>query len=356
VHDFGVEIAMKLSDLCEAFSELGFPRRGEEIHPDRASVLRLRTLVRDELVHGELLTDCITHELSVIELGSRRGRTLVPFFVDPDFGVRFAFGYWPPGLRGWAHEHTAWSISAVCHNRLNVSTYDRAESYRRRELVPKNLFEATTLEVGYIYEPAIHSPWNPSNDWSLSLHISSPRDGEAVDDLQPFAGLRTAAQARERPSQNTHPYDRVLQARLGRQEADLLARVLQSSSAPEARELLVTCSRFTSPAMRAALRSEMPERPGESGACAASRVLARVHPDLRFALRGDPLQWTVVVETPWGPRDVICVSDLALDAVVYASTSMGFDVRDLPGDLSDEQRAAIADTLEDVGLFKGMAV
>jgi hypothetical protein len=107
--------------------------------------------------------------------------------------------------------------------------------------------------------------------------------------------------------------------------------------------------------MRAALRSETPERTGGSAAFASSRVLARVHPDVRFALRSDTVGWTVVVETPWGLRNVICISDIAYDAFVFASTSMGFDVRDLPGSLTEEQRAAIADTLENVGLFKGMA-
>jgi hypothetical protein len=79
-----------------------------------------------------------------------------------------AFGYWLLGGTPGPRKHTAWTITAVCRNELEVIT--RQESYRRRKLVQKNRFEAPAGRVGYIHEPSIHQPRNISSEWSLSLH------------------------------------------------------------------------------------------------------------------------------------------------------------------------------------------
>src|ERR1043165_6983466 len=114
---------MKLSDMCEAFSALRFPHLGDDAHPDRESILQVRERVREALVDDELLADCIIHELRLLARDRIR-HGLVPVFSIPGLGIRFAFGYWPPGGTPGPHEHTAWTITAVCRNRLDVATYD----------------------------------------------------------------------------------------------------------------------------------------------------------------------------------------------------------------------------------------
>ena len=69
--------------------------------------------------------------------------------------------------------------------------------------------------MGYIYDPSIHSPKNVTNEWILSLHVSSPRDGEPPLDLE--APLPAASFAPEYPStQRITPYRRVVITRSGK--------------------------------------------------------------------------------------------------------------------------------------------
>jgi hypothetical protein len=49
---------------------------------------------------------------------------------------------------------------------------------------------------------------------------------------------------------------------------------------------------------------------------------------------------------------VLRLDDLARDAFSFAATTTAFEVSALPGDLTDEERTGVADTLEDIGLFK----
>lgn len=338
---------MNLRDLCSTFSALRFPRLGEIAHPDRDAILGLRSTLRDGLVGEALLIDCFAHELALIEAGTRR-RSLTPFHTDPEFGIRFAFGYWPPGHDTGAHEHTAWTISAVCHNQLRVATFDRAASYQRRALVAKNLFEAEDRAVGYILEPAIHAPMNPSRRWSLSMHVGSPRDGEPVGDFEPLEALAVT----RRPDFDRHPYARAVRARLSRIETDLLVHVLRGFATPRTRELLRTCARLASSPTRAALRTEVPEAFAHR---AAPRRLTRTHPDLRLTVEPDALDWKVIAETPFGPFETLRINADAREAFAYAAAAPSFEVRDLPGTGSDDERDAIADTLEDLGFFKEMA-
>jgi hypothetical protein len=343
---------MQLLDVCSKFPELGLPHLQEKAHPEHAMIVALRSTVREALANDEFLVDCIARDLTVLEEHGRRSAALTPFFTDPVFGVRFAFGFWPPKYSMEAHEHTAWTITAVCHNRLSVATFDRVESYRRRELVPKNLFDAARREVGYIYGPAIHAPRNTSDRWSLTLHISSPRDGEPASDFEPLPVLAPPTRLGERQQHDRHPSMWVFRARIRRNEADLLARILLSSGLPSARDLLVRCLRLTSSAMRAAVRSALSE---DRGHPASPRQLTRVHPDVCFRLRQDDDEWSLDVETPRGFGELVRVNDAAHDALAFAATRLTFDTQELPGHLSDIEREAIADLLEDVGLFDGAA-
>jgi hypothetical protein len=338
---------MKLDQLCQTFEDLQFPALGSQAHPEREAVLRARSAVGTAVVDDEFLADCLSLELRLLE-DNRGWRGLVPFFTLPGSGVRLAFGYWPPGGTPGAHEHTAWTITAVCRNQLEVLTFDRAKSYQQRELVPKNNFSALAGQVGFIYEPCIHQPRNTSRDWSLSLHISSPRDGEQLCDYEePLPALVKPGSS---PMGYDHPYTSVTRARQRQRALHQLARILAAMDVSQAPELLAHCYRLASSATRNWIDQTAPGFVKEK-TTDAPWVLARTHIGLVLRPRRQGDMWALEVETPGGPIDEMIISDEAHDAIDFVSREPVFDVRALPGHLSEEEQSAIAQALEESGLF-----
>ncbi|MFF0614029.1 hypothetical protein ACFYUD_35725 [Nocardia tengchongensis] len=342
----GVQGAVKLDEVRAEFAAIEFPFADEQSHPDRNAVLAARSTIQSAVVDNEFLADCIALELKLISAtGFPRG--LTPFLTIPDLGIRFAFGYWPPGGTPGPHEHIAWTITAVCRNELEVQTFDRAESYRRRELVPKNHFSAVAGRVGYIYEPSIHAPINTSADWSVSLHVSSPRGGEPIEDCAELAGLSTPRRRRLPPS--TDPYSRVVATRARTQRVHVLARALAGMNVAAVPRLLDECAALGSHSTRklAARTRGGTTALDERGAY----VLRRTHPDLMLSRRivGDTV--ALMTETTAGPVEDLAMNVVAADAIAYAAKEPLFDARDLPGRITDEERILIAEALEDSGLF-----
>jgi hypothetical protein len=335
---------MRLADVRDRFARIEFPAKGEQAHPDRDAVLAARSTIQAAVVDDEFLADCIALELQLIaDTEFRRG--LVPFLTIPELGIRFAFGYWPPGGTPGPHEHTAWTITAVCRNQLEVLTYDRSESYRRRKLVPKNQFPAAAGRVGYIYDPSIHAPINTSPDWSLSLHVVSPRDGEPIEPCEPPAGLSPRERRLPPP---THPYASAMAARIRSQGIHVLARALAEMNVDSAPTLLDQCAALGSHATRK-LAAQVSGC--VTGRAPAPYLLRRTHPDLTLSHRVYGDRVTLVSEAPGGTLDELTADALAADAIAYAAKEPVFDVRDLPGRLTDDERTQIAETLEDSGLF-----
>ena len=124
-------------DLCGFFHSSQFPSLGVNGHSGARGGCWRRSAIAAAIVDDEFLADCLSWELGLLEVFDSPRRGLVPFFTVPDLGIRFAFGYWPPGETPGPHEHTAWTITAVCRNKLEVLTYDResridrGSSYRR---------------------------------------------------------------------------------------------------------------------------------------------------------------------------------------------------------------------------------
>jgi hypothetical protein len=338
---------MRLDDYCGIFDSSRFPRRGMREHPERDSVLAARNILTDAIACDEFLADCISFELDRIE-SEREQWGLDPFFTIPDLGIRFAFGYWPPGGTPGPHEHTAWTITAVCRNELEVLTYDRDESYRRRDLVLKNRFEAPAGRTGFIYDPCIHEPRNVSGDWSLSIHILSPRDGEELADYdQCIPALVTGLPG----SEGDHPYVRVAAVRRRRRFVHLLARILSTMEVQEAPRLLARCHGLASRATRL-LIERVVQPPVRDDAAGAPWVLTREHGDLVLGCRDDGEMVVLHAETPRGMVEELRISNQAREAIGFIARETTFDVGALPGGLSREERMAIAESLEDTGLFR----
>jgi hypothetical protein len=340
---------MKLDDLCEAFDVTRFPGILDQAHPDRDAVLDARSRVALAVVDDQFLLDCIAMELKRIKEDRFQGG-LVPFLTIPGLGIRFAFGYWPPGVTSGPHEHTAWTITAVCRNQLEVLTFDRQESYRQNTLVPKNRFEAQAGKTGFIYEPCLHEPRNVSSDWSLSLHVISPRDGERpVDHPEPLLCLGVNSSLSTAIA--NYPYTRVMVARQRQRLVHQLARILASMDEPQVPDVLAQCFGLASSATRRLINRIAP-RPVPIEEPDSHWVLARTHEDLVLTHRSDRGMVALDVETPNGALEEFVASDITREAIAFVSTRFIFDVRELPGNLSEEERVAIGESLEETGLFR----
>jgi hypothetical protein len=342
---------MKLHDLCEIFESLPFPILGEKAHPEKATVKTAVTRIAEAVVNDEFLADCIAWELRLLE-SDRLRNGLVPFFTLPGRGLRFAFGYWPPGATASPHEHTAWTITAVCRNELDVLTYDRGKSYRRRELVPKNNFHAISGKAGFIYDPCIHEPKNLTRDWSLSFHVMSPRDGEQLDDqYPPLPGLCFPSHVPA--AADKHPFSQVIVSRQRGARVRQLARILAQMDVPQAHDLSKTCFNMSSSGTRR-LIARMSRRSIEEDRAKSRLRLVRTHKDLVLCSRFENGAACLDVETPSGPVEQLTVNDLAREAIDFVAREIHFDIDALPGSLSTEERMAIGEALEETGLFKAV--
>lgn len=341
---------MKLDDLCGFLDARSFPPAQAREHPERDDVAATRTAVSAAVGDDEFLVDCMAHEVDLVESGVPR-RGLTPFFTMPDLGIRFAFGYWRPGSEPGPHEHTAWTITAVCRNELEVLTYDREESYRSRTLVPKNRFEASAGRAGFIYEPCIHKPSNSTDRWSLSFHVISPRDGERLVDEERSLPILDEFVARVLADRG-HPYDGVLAARQRQIVVRQVAQLLASVDSPQAGILLNRCHRAGTAATRRFIERL---RGGDAvaGRGDHSWMLVRTHPDLAMSHRDDEESGLVRlgVETPEGWVEELAMSRVARDALAFAARTNVFDLRQLPGNLYEDERQVIAEALEESGLF-----
>jgi len=341
---------MKIDHICEIFDTRRFPAPGEKVHPDRDDILAARSTVSAAVVDDEFLADCIAWELRLIRSGQPR-RGLVPFFIIPSTGVRLAFGYWPPGCTAEPHEHTAWTITAVCRNELEVLTFDREKSYRQRALVPKNCFQAVAGRVGYIYEPSIHEPRNKSRDWSLSLHISSPRDGEANTD---YADCLPELKERERglsQLEDNHPYMSVVAARREQSFINQLSRVVARMNVASAPRLLAECSALASSPTRRLIKERM-HGSDRSEALQKSWLLTRTHKDLVMSWRLVDDLVALDVDSPNGSVEQLVITDKARELIAFIVREPTFEVRALPGHFTAEEKVVIAEALEQTGLFR----
>lgn len=337
---------MKLDDLCAQFGSDEFPTSDVREHPERESVRTVREAVTAAVLDDEFLVDCISHELGSLERRTPR-RGLTPFYTLSPFGIRFSFGYWPPGKNAGAHEHTAWTITAVCRNHLEVQTFDRDESFRRRTLVPKNRFDASAGRVGFIYEPCIHDPRNPTDRWSLSLHVSSPRDGEKVDQDHCLPVLDEARVLRDvdydQPDAwvGLERYQHVL--------VDKIARVAAGTSVAAAEDVLARCRDLGAAPTRRfidGLGRADGQRPGVGG------TLTIVHEQLLLGSRDVDGGVALGVETVDGWAEVLRMTRLGREAMAFCVSRGTFAVDEIPGRLTSRERWAIAEALEESGTFR----
>lgn len=339
---------MRIEDICRFFENRGFPKASVQEHPDRASVQHVRSLISSAIIDPNFLSECVALELDLLESSVNR-RGLMPFLTVPGFGIRFAFGYWSPGSTPGPHEHTAWTITAVAQNEIQVRTFDRDESYRQRQLVEKNCFTASAGRVGYIYEPCIHQPKNISANWSLSLHVTSPRDGENLD---AEGGLPDQCLVMDVDVRGDHPYHSVTRARHKQGQLRELASLVALNQSESQYHLLTRCSVLAMGSTRARLANLLGKRLSHTTSQPAKTLmLSRVHDGLELSLRTIADTVALVAESEDGPREEVIVSDVARNAIAHVVKHKSFQVAELQGKLSPEECFLLSEILEDSGLF-----
>lgn len=344
---------MDLDSFCATFQSDRFPKAHETTAPDLPTILDLRRWVEAAVVDDAFLLQCIQSELGAIR-SNRVRRGLDCFRVVPEYGMRLALGFWEPGAGPGPHEHTAWTVTAVCRNWLNVATYDRAATYARRELVAKNLFTASAGRAGYIYEACIHSPWNPTGDVSMTFHVMSPWDGRLPSQLDAVLG---DADVERSPCE--HPYDSVLTARRNRRTLGAIVELLGGFVAGPSRQALVdACYSLASIEMRQAMRSQWNALlPPEAEEASLKSTFVRTHPELELGMCFDGQVASLNATTAHGiSRELELSNDRdALDVIAHLAQAQSFDLDTLPGGLSPAECLAVANALEQSGLFRRLS-
>jgi hypothetical protein len=145
-----------------------------------------------------------------------------------------------------------------------------------------------------------------------------------------------------------------MEARRRMKRAHLLARTLAAMTVPQAPDLLARAAGLGS----AATRRLAARRAGTAASAAgggARLMLRRTHPGLVLEHRRDADMVALMAQTPQGPRQELAVDARAQAALAFAAREQVLDARMLPGPLTGEERAAIAEALEEAGLFTPVA-
>lgn len=338
---------MKIEDLFRAFAEQDFPDAKSTRHPAPELVKAIHAIVAEAIRDDAFLLECAAAELAHIERTPLRNG-LSAFYVDPRFGVRLAFGYWAPGSTPGPHEHTAWTITAVVRNELEVVTFDRDASYRRRALIPESRFIAVAGQVGYVTRPIMHAPKNISHDWSLSFHLISPCDGNPPDDFPPISEF---ALTMPPAAEHDHPYRYVRNARFRQNHLRELARLIASLRVPGAEALLARCALLANAATRRHICA-IGASVGYVIPMTISPLFVRTHADLQIDFRENGEFVVLTGRTESGEQDELSISSAAREAIAFVVKEQRFDARFLPGDLSLDERMFIGEALENAGLFR----
>jgi hypothetical protein len=182
---------MKFTDLLELIRTLDLAESpGPTLRrPPRDNVRTVQNALSAALADEEFYLDCVELEVDAI-LRRTPEFPRQPLHRFRDLPLQFHMFYWHPGRVAPPHEHTAWTVTAVFYNALEVTTYDWEVAYRERRLERKNVFTAEQGRVGHIFERCIHHPANITNTVSTSIHIFNECDKQRIDDeVGPIAGL-----------------------------------------------------------------------------------------------------------------------------------------------------------------------
>ncbi len=333
--------------FCLGLEALDFPDEEERAQPDRDTVIAARDLLADAMAHDAFLIGMIASEVERLKAG-RNGAGLTPFVQLPRTGARFALGYWGPTATPGPHEHTAWTLTAICRNELDVVSFDREASLAQGRLAPKARFKTHRGDVGFLAQPSIHAPKNASDDWTLTMHISSPHDGAPVaGETRTITGL-PKSDAILKPAMDP-VLACVSRARQRVQQSRFLSRFLLEMNATSAVPILDSCLALVDSDTEAWLRGCM-----GGAAKSPSRVprLCRPHEELCLFVEEVADGVALWSRTPSTERIELVFGPGSATAAAFIADEREFDASEIPGGLTGEERRLIVATLERRGLFE----
>jgi hypothetical protein len=205
---------MRLGDLLSLLEELELGEPGQPRRPPHEELRKLQDELARGLADPDFRLDCIEHDLAAWQVWERSVWTGMkpPIATLPELGFFVMMFFWPPGEVSPPHEHTSWTMSAVFHNRLEVTTFDWNRAVETRRLETRNVFAAEPGRVGYIRDPAIHSPRNATGAGTTSFHIYNCDDGPVLhEQVGPIEGLASYEKSVDPPARPPELFLRVRQ-------------------------------------------------------------------------------------------------------------------------------------------------
>lgn len=181
---------MRFDDLIGLLRSLDLADRGASgRRPPRDDVRAVQSALTAMLGDEEFYLDCVDLEARATA-GATPQRPFAPMHRVEDLDLQFRMFYWWPGKAAPPHEHTAWTVTAVFYNALEVTTFDWDVAFRERRLVTKNRFTGVQGMAGHIFDRCIHRPANLTEKLATSIHIFHGADRPRIEDeVGPIAGM-----------------------------------------------------------------------------------------------------------------------------------------------------------------------
>lgn len=181
---------MRFIDLVGLLRSLDLADRGAHgRRPPRDDVRTVQDALTAMLADEDFYLDCIDLEAETTA-SETADRPFAPFHRLNDLELQFRMFYWWPGKAAPPHEHTAWTVTAVFYNTLEVTTFDWDIAFREQRLQPRNRFTGVQGMAGHIYDRCIHRPANLTEKLSTSIHIFHAADQPRIErEVGPIAGM-----------------------------------------------------------------------------------------------------------------------------------------------------------------------
>jgi hypothetical protein len=149
-------------------------------------------------------------------------------------------------------------------------------------------------------------------------------------------------------------YDEVIATRRRQLKIRAIAEFLAQVEAVPVGDLLARCVRQSSLSTRRFIHG-LGRTDVSSADRPRTRTLTRSHEKLALDYRDTGDLVALGVETPRGWVEELAVSSFAREAIAFCVNTSRFEVQDLPGHLTDDERWAIAEVLEESALFRAEA-
>lgn len=187
---------MRFMDLVSLLRSLDLADQGAHGHrPPRDGVRTVQDALTAMLADEDFYLDCVDLEAEKTASATPE-RPFAPLYRLNDLDLHFRMFYWWPGKAAPPHEHTAWTVTAVFYNTLEITTFDWDVAFREQRLLPKNRFTGMQGMAGHIYDRCIHRPANLTEKLSTSIHIFHDADQPRIErEVGPIAGMASPSSA-----------------------------------------------------------------------------------------------------------------------------------------------------------------